>query len=1767
MLRVPWRAQQQGAMGSRTKRIGGAMIKWDNVFSQSRLRQPVIPILALLSKYTIRYLSSQYRLLHRLGVVATILLFSVSASTAELTVGDKPVAVAVNSVLHQAVVVDESNMYVVDLPTRGVVATLPLGIRPTNMALNPAANMAVVTHEKIDDISVIDISGSRIIATIPVGREPGGVDIDPNLNIAAIANEKDDSVTLIDLQQLAVIATIPVGKMPRHVAIDTQRDIAVISNEKDDLLSLIDLNTRMVIRTIAVAEKPGALAVNPDTNRVVVVHEKLNRVSVIDLATGAVITSIATGESPDSVAIDPAGNQAIVANRKSDSLTLIDLATNEVLETLAIGRNPVSVAIDSDTNTVVAANEKGDSISIIDLDTAISGLPRPVGKDPHGVAIHSELHLALVAYQKGDSVSVLELPAGNVIATVPVGDHPYGVAIDPQRDIAVVTLEKEDSVALLDLDSLEVLTTVDVGKDPQALAMDSWSGIAVIANKKSDSLSVIDLDARIVTATIEVGGEPRGVAIQMPERRIWVTLEKDDAVQVIDLDSTAIIATVPVGRKPAGIALSPNRRLVVVANEKDDDLALIDLDTMVVVANVPVGKTPYGVAINDLTGEAFVVNRHDDNVSVVSLDTRRVTDTLAVGHRPEQVAVDGINLVGIVSNEGSDDVTILRLPDIFPPEITVNYPYDGLLTNQPQLAVVGSLSETATLKINNQIVPLSSALAFTHSLTLQEGMNPLVLVATDSAGNSATLSMMVELDMAPPAIPDAGLITIGEVLNGQVTVTGANGSVEVDSLVRVTNQRTGETISVIADENGVFTVTIGGEAGDVYQISASDGAGNMSESQEVVVPNSSITAFISGRVYNAVTGASISGVEVYTQGSQSRVLTAGDGSFVLPVPGRGEWTLFFTHANYITVRRDVYTIAGADATTGEVTLRPWDSNTVTISAASGGTLVDSTGNVEIIFPPGALAHDITVLATFLPGRNSFPVALPENIVYLGGVQMGPEHMTFNAPVTVRIKNNFGLAAGTTVPFAFASHDEDDPNEGFYDPGTATVSQDGQFIEFEVMHFSCAFLGPAPGPGAGSCSLIDGCKAGGDNSENQDPDKEDCIEGNSNVNLCQGRLRLIHELPPFNAFGANDAPALVYDSSNADPRPLISANVDMAGYYDSTAVPDAVRLELKVEGEQTVAYAAPSGQTLALHFMWDGHNGRGQPLPTGSYIYDLEAANLYTRATIGDTTIGVEPFGNAVNINGRVILDNRAGSAFGAGWDLRELERIHRQADGTLLLTRGNGGATVYHPIIGAVAGQAAVQTLASGMGDARSVTPAPAGGWFVSSESTDSLYHIAPNGTKTLHATGVPAPKGIAVAPDGVIYAVSYDENKVYRIPSGGGTPEVWASPDLSMIDHLDDLAVGPDGDLYLLDGGFGSIYRISSTGEVTPFYDGVSIGIGNSLITNGMSMAFDARGNLYVSSNYNFLGQVRCGVSYILRFDQLGNPSYYYVGLNVPRGIAFDGHGNLFVADFDCDGNSYGIKMITPAGEELLVADGIAGNVNAFGLAYDLAWANGQLGLVRPAGDLLVVAAGAGLDDRNYSLFRPRLAEFSEIHQDAQGNLTRIQRDGVEYRFNPDGLLLERRWPQGLSWQYEYDTQGRLTARVNAAGHRWRFIYGATGLNEIIDPAGRSVQVTLDGNNNLIRIEEPGDAVMIYDYDSAHRVVSKTDSRGYTTSYGYGPKGNLLEARQANGEVRRFESGRIMDSVTADTAAASSLDAPLVLPLPDEVDDSYTDASVRRPS
>jgi YVTN family beta-propeller protein len=69
------------------------------------------------------------------------------------------------------------------------------------------------------NVSVIDTASNQVVATIPVGQRPWNMALTPDGKKLYVANGRSNSVSVIDTAQRVKLRDIPVGKLPWGVMI------------------------------------------------------------------------------------------------------------------------------------------------------------------------------------------------------------------------------------------------------------------------------------------------------------------------------------------------------------------------------------------------------------------------------------------------------------------------------------------------------------------------------------------------------------------------------------------------------------------------------------------------------------------------------------------------------------------------------------------------------------------------------------------------------------------------------------------------------------------------------------------------------------------------------------------------------------------------------------------------------------------------------------------------------------------------------------------------------------------------------------------------------------------------------------------------------------------------------------------------------------------------------------------------------------------------------------------------------------------------------------------------------------------------------------------------------------------------------------------------------------------------------------------------------------------------------------------------------------
>ncbi|MEM6991891.1 MAG: DUF6531 domain-containing protein [Myxococcota bacterium] len=171
-----------------------------------------------------------------------------------------------------------------------------------------------------------------------------------------------------------------------------------------------------------------------------------------------------------------------------------------------------------------------------------------------------------------------------------------------------------------------------------------------------------------------------------------------------------------------------------------------------------------------------------------------------------------------------------------------------------------------------------------------------------------------------------------------------------------------------------------------------------------------------------------------------------------------------------------------------------------------------------------------------------------------------------------------------------------------------------------------------------------------------------------------------------------------------------------------------------------------------------------------------------------------------------------------------------------------------------------------------------------------------------------------------------------------------------------------------------------------------------------------------------------------------------------------------------------------------------------------------------------------------------------TKIGYDAEGRMVSCRDAYGEtlYRYCGRGRLASRT-RGGHTVQYEYDTEGRLVALIDATGGKYELKLDECGrVAEETDFMGRTHVYTRDAVGRVLSVVRPSGRSVEYQYDANGRVVAAVYDDGETETFTYRADGELASASNAAREVvfERDLLGRIVSETQDGCTVKSGYDA-----------------------
>lgn len=372
-------------------------------------------------------------------------------------------AILLAGLLHATAVAGQSTLVVlnsrdaqavlVDPATRSVIARLPTGPDPREVAISPDGRFAYITSYGWE--TDVERPELQLAVAEPTMRGPRAEDgaAAPEAEQAARPEEGEAArlsrgsggsrrspplVTVLDLANRRVHAVFRPGPYRNVHGIRVGRDGKRLwmTAEADSGVVELDARTGEVLMLWKTGgPKSHTLTVSPDNRLIYVANAASDSITVIDRVT-VVPRRVKTGRGPEGLALSRDGSELWIANRGDHTVTILETPRMREIATFPSGgREPVRIRFTPGGNEAWVTNRAGRTVSVFDVASAALLDTLRLEGEPRSLAFSEDGALAFVSLPADGRIAVIDVAARRVVESVPTGDGPHGVAWGDPRGV------------------------------------------------------------------------------------------------------------------------------------------------------------------------------------------------------------------------------------------------------------------------------------------------------------------------------------------------------------------------------------------------------------------------------------------------------------------------------------------------------------------------------------------------------------------------------------------------------------------------------------------------------------------------------------------------------------------------------------------------------------------------------------------------------------------------------------------------------------------------------------------------------------------------------------------------------------------------------------------------------------------------------------------------------------------------------------------------------------------------------------------------------------------------------------------------------------------------------------------------------------------------------------------------------------------------------------------------------------------------------------
>lgn len=219
---------------------------------------------------------------------------------------------------------DANQVAVVDTVSWTVAARIPVGPRPTRVALQPdGAYLWVALDGEPGGVAAVDTAKLEVAATIPTGKGRHDLAVSDDNRFAYATNAGDRTLSVIGVARLAKVGDVALGVVPTSVAFSSLAQAAYVSSEESGAVVAVGGGEPKVLARLEADPGLGQIRFAPGGRLGFVVNPRTDKIHILDASRNRILQSGVLQDGPDQVTFSE--HLAYVRHRGSETVLMIPL--------------------------------------------------------------------------------------------------------------------------------------------------------------------------------------------------------------------------------------------------------------------------------------------------------------------------------------------------------------------------------------------------------------------------------------------------------------------------------------------------------------------------------------------------------------------------------------------------------------------------------------------------------------------------------------------------------------------------------------------------------------------------------------------------------------------------------------------------------------------------------------------------------------------------------------------------------------------------------------------------------------------------------------------------------------------------------------------------------------------------------------------------------------------------------------------------------------------------------------------------------------------------------------------------------------------------------------------------------------------------------------------------------------------------------------------------------------------------------------------------